>query len=94
MSNGLNKEESISELTSMRNIGKEIARKLMTVGITSPEMLNQIGAKQAFLKLKQVYPNVCLVHLYTLQGAVDNVEYNCLSEQMKADLKEFSDTFK
>lgn len=84
----------MSDLTSMRNIGKEMERKLTTVGISSAEMLSQMGARQAFLKLKLVYPEICLVHLYTLQGAIDNIEFNCLSEDMKSELKEFSDTFK
>ena len=39
----------MSELTSMRNIGKEMAKKLTTVGIASPEKLIEVGAKQAFL---------------------------------------------
>ena len=51
------------ELTSMLNIGKEMERKLISVGIESSEQLIEIGAKDAFLKLKQKYPNVCLVHL-------------------------------
>lgn len=89
-----NKEDIISELTSMKNIGKEMARKLMAVDIISPEMLKQAGAKQSFLKIKQIYPNVCLVHLYVLQGAIDNVDFNSLSKQMKDELKEFSDNFK
>lgn len=57
-------------------------------------MLIRIGAKQAFLQLKQKYPNVCLVHLYTLEGAVCNIEFNCLSEEMKKELKQFSDFLK
>lgn len=81
----------MSELTEMMNIGKEMSKKLMSVGITSAEELAQIGAKQAFLQLKQEYPNVCLVHLYTLEGAICNTEYNCLSEEKKKELKEFSD---
>lgn len=84
----------MSDLSTMRNIGKELSRKLLTVGITSAEMLNQAGAKQAFLKMKEVFPEICLVHLYALQGAIDNIDYNCLSEQVKGELKEFSDTFK
>ena len=43
----------------------------------------------AFLKLKQKYPKVCLVHLYTLEGAIHNTEYNRLSEDTKKELKEF-----
>lgn len=58
----------MTDLTSMINIGKEMAKKL-----------------------KQIYPQVCLVHLYALEGAIQNVEFNCLSEDTKKDLKEFSD---
>ncbi len=81
----------MSELTEMMNIGKEMAKKLTAIGIDSSEKLIQIGAKQAFLQLKQKYPNVCLVHLYTLEGAITNTEFNCLSEEKKKELKEFSD---
>ena len=84
----------MSELTNMMNIGKEMAKKLKTVGIDSSEKLIQTGSKQAFLQLKQEYPNVCLVHLYTLEGAITNVEFNCLSEKKKKELKEFSDFLK
>lgn len=66
-------------------------RKLTSVGIDSAEKLIQAGAKQAFLKLKAAYPKVCLVHLYTLEGAIHNTEYNRLSEDKKKELKEFSD---
>ncbi len=84
----------MSELTSMRNIGKEMEKKLISVGIESSEQLIAIGAKDAFLKLKQKYPNVCLVHLYTLEGAIHGTEFNRLSEAAKKELKEFSDFLK
>ena len=84
----------MSELTEMMNIGKEMAKKLKAVGIDSSEKLIQLGSKQAFLQLKQEYPNVCLVHLYTLEGAICNTEFNCLSEEKKKELKEFSDFVK
>lgn len=82
------------ELTDMMNVGKEMAKKLNTVGIDSSEKLIEIGSKQAFLQLKQEFPNVCLVHLYTLEGAITNTEFNCLSEEKKKELKEFSDFLK
>lgn len=84
----------MSELTSMINIGKEMERKLSSIGIDSAEKLIEAGSKQAFLKLKEVYPQVCLVHLYTLEGAIHNIEFNCLSEEKKKELKEFSDFLK
>lgn len=71
------------ELTSMINIGSEMAKKLTAVGIDSPKKLMEEGAKQAFFKLKTAYPQVCLVHLYALEGAVQNIEFNNLSEEKK-----------
>ncbi len=84
----------MSELTSMMNIGKEMERKLTSVGIESSENLIETGAEGAFLRLKQKYPNVCLVHLYTLEGAIYAIEYNKLPEDRKKELKEFSDFLK
>lgn len=84
----------MSDLTSMTNIGKEMAKKLTAVGIDSPEKLIEQGSKQAFLKLKEEYPQVCLVHLYALEGAIHNIEFNSLSEEKKKELKEFSDFLK
>lgn len=84
----------MSELTTLRNIGKEMEKKLTSVGIDSAEKLTELGAKQAFVKLKEAYPSVCLVHLYTLEGAIHDTEYNCLSEEKKKELKEFSDFLK
>ena len=84
----------MSELTSMMNIGSEMAKKLTSVGIDSPEKLIETGSKQAFFKLKETYPSVCLVHLYALEGAICNTEFNSLSEDKKKELKEFSDFLK
>ena len=84
----------MAELTSMMNIGKEMARKLTAAGIDSPEKLVEAGSKEAFFRLKVIYPQVCLVHLYALEGAIQNIEFNSLSEEKKRDLKEFSDCLK
>lgn len=84
----------MAELTSMMNIGSEMAKKLTAVGIDSPEKLIETGSKQAFFKLKETYPSVCLVHLYALEGAICNTEFNSLSEDKKKELKEFSDFLK
>lgn len=81
-------------LTSMTNIGKELERKLAAVGVDSPEALKELGAKHAFFRLKEVFPQVCLVHLYALEGAIRDVEFNRLPEDTKQDLKEFSDFLK
>ncbi len=82
----------MAELTSMQNIGKEIEKKLKSIDICSAEELTQIGSKEAFFRLKMQYSNLCLVHLYSLQGAIDNTPYNQLSDEIKRDLKIFSDS--
>ncbi len=84
----------MADLTTMPNIGKEMESKLKSVEIYTAEELMEIGSKEAFFRLKTKYPQVCLVHLYTLEGAIQNVEFNCLSEETKANLKEFSDSLK
>lgn len=84
----------MTKLASMRNIGKEMERKLKHVGINTAEDLIREGSKEAFFRLKVEFPNVCLVHLYTLQGAIDNIEFNELSEDVKQDLKSFSNPLK
>ena len=84
----------MAELSSLVNIGKEIERKLKSVGIHTAEELRAIGSKEAFVKLKMLYPSVCAVFLYTLEGAITDIPYNHLAEDVKADLQEFSKDFK
>lgn len=84
----------MTELTSMVNIGPAMARKLRAVGIGSAEELVKTGSKQAFFQLKTLYPQVCLVHLYALEGAIRNVEFNSLSAEQRRNLKAFSDCLK
>jgi len=84
----------MSELTTLKNIGKEMERKLESIGINSAEELKEIGSKETWLRLKLKYPESCLVHLYTLEGAICNIEYNQLSEETKKDLKQFIDQWK
>ncbi len=84
----------MAELSSLKNIGKEIERKLKTIGINSAEELKEIGSKDAWLRLKLKYPEICLVHLYTLEGAINDIEYNQLSEEKRNDLKAFIDQWK
>lgn len=84
----------MAALTSMVNIGAEMADKLKSVEIDSAEQLTAIGSKEAFYRLKARYPQVCLVHLYTLEGAIQNVPFNNLPADTKAELKKFSDALK
>ena len=81
----------MSDLTSMVNIGREMSRKLQAVGISSPEQLRETGAVGAYLRLKSVYPHVCLVHLFAWGGGVGGVDFNALPAEVKRELMGFSD---
>ena len=82
----------MTELTSLRNIGKELEKKLKFVGITTAEELIKAGSDGAFIRIKSQYPNVCLVHLYALEGAISDTEYNQLPDDVKRRLKAFCDS--
>jgi len=84
----------MAAISSMMNLGAEMTRKLSSVGIHSAEELMAVGSKEAYARLKKLYPKVCLVHLYTLEGAIEHVEYNALSAEKKAELRAFSDSLK
>ena len=53
----------MESLDNMLNIGKEMKRKLFSIGVRSSEDLIRLGSKEVFSQLKEQYPNVCLVHL-------------------------------
>jgi len=84
----------MSELTSLRNIGRALERKLKSVDINTAEALKEAGSREAFTRLKLQMHKVCLVHLYALEGAVIDREFNELPEETKQSLKEFSDGLK
>ena len=82
------------KLTDMKNIGKTMAEKLESVEIDSAEKLSELGAEAAFFRLQAAYPHVCLVHLYTLEGAIKGIEFNNLPEERKSELKKFCGSLK
>ena len=81
-------------LIEMKNIGAEIEKKLNSVGIMSAEELSNLGEKEAFVRLKSKYPEVCLVHLYSLYGAINDINFNMLPEDIKEGLESFNNTLK
>lgn len=40
----------------------------------------------------EYYSNVCLVHLYALQGTIDSIEYNRLSKEVRQDINNYCDS--
>ena len=70
-------------------LGKTMEKKLNSVGIHSAEELTEIGSRQALFRLKEKYPNTCVVILYHLEAALQGVTIKELDTACKADLKDF-----
>lgn len=80
----------MTSLTDMPNIGAVAAENLTKVGIETPEQLREVGAKEAWLRIKiQVDPGACLHMLQGLEGAVEGIPKKLLSTEKKAELNEF-----
>lgn len=78
----------MSDLTSLRNIGPKSAAWLESVGINSVNELFDIGVEEAYRKVRAAYPDrVSLNMLYALQGALLDLPWNELPEEMKSQLR-------
>ncbi|MBD5437821.1 MAG: hypothetical protein HDR37_04520 [Treponema sp.] len=78
----------MAEVTSL-GLGKTMGKKLRAVGIHSAEELKEIGSKQAVFRLKEIYPNTCVVIFYHLEAAIRGCEIKQLGDSVKAELKEY-----
>ena len=78
----------MASVTSL-GLGKTMEKKLHTVGIHSAEELKNIGSKQAVFRLKEQYPNTCVVILYHLEAAIQGVEMKQLDTVCKSELKTY-----
>ena len=79
----------MGELSSLPNIGKVVEEQLMQVGVNSAEELKRIGAKKAWLRIQAIDESACIHRLMALEGAIQGVKKSMLSDEVKADLKEF-----
>ena len=46
-------------------------------------------SKQAVFRLKEIYPNTCVVILYHLEAAIRGCEMKQLGDSVKAELKDY-----
>lgn len=76
----------MAAITSL-GLGKTMEKKLHSVGIHSAEELMETGSKQAVLRLKERYPNTCVVILYHLEAAIRGTEIKQLDDAVKTELK-------
>ncbi len=66
--------DSGAELVKLKNIGETSAEKLVGIGISSREQIEELGAVTVFKRLRERYP-VSMTMLWALQGALLNLPY-------------------
>lgn len=79
----------MSSLEKLPGIGPVPAGRLSEAGITSVEELHQAGLKNAFLRVHALYPDACLMSLYALACAMQGKKRGMLTNEEKAELKDF-----
>lgn len=79
----------MSELHNLPNIGSYIEEKLYAAGIYEEAALRELGAKAAFLKIRELDDTVCIRVLYALEGALQGVKDSQLPTSDKEALKAF-----
>lgn len=79
----------MGKLSKLPNIGKTVEEQLMQVGIHTAVELKELGAKAAWLKIKEMDESACINRLMALEGAIRGVKKTMLSDEVKADLRQF-----
>lgn len=77
-----------SELLDLKNLGMASVNILNAIGVKSYEDLSDVGAVEAYKRIKNRGINVSKVMLYALQGALMDVHWNDLAPELKAQLVE------
>lgn len=78
----------MERLTDLPNIGPKLAENLEKAGIKIPDRLRELGAEEAFLRIRaQADAAACLHQLEALAGAAEGVRKSLLSPGRKAELK-------
>lgn len=83
------RKNEISKLVDLPNIGHELERQLIQVGITKIEDLKKIGAKQTWIQIQQIDSSACIHRLLAIEGAIRGVRKCQLPLDVKNELKEF-----
>lgn len=79
----------MGELSKLPNTGNPMEEQFAQAGIVTADELRKIGAKAAWLKIRQIDPSACIHPLLALEGAIEGVQKSLLPGAVKADLKAF-----
>jgi DNA transformation protein len=83
--------QSQSDLLQLKNLGAASVNILHAVGINSYEDLQSIGSVGAYSRIKNRGIHVSKVMLYALEGALLDIHWNNLQEDIKVQLVQASE---
>ena len=79
----------MTAVESLKNIGPTSASWLEDVGIHTTADLAEVGVVEAYLRVKRAYPErVSLNLLYALQGALLDIRWNLVPDDMREMLRQ------
>lgn len=73
---------------AVRNLGPKMAEWLGAIGISSRADLEEIGAVEAWIRLRASRPGVSLIALYAMQAGLMDIDWRELPDAFKAALRE------
>lgn len=79
----------MSALRDLPNIGIELEKLLLAVGLDTPEKLREAGTQEAFFRVKTLDPTACHSKLYAIDGAIKDIRWHKLSVEEKQELNEY-----
>ncbi|MDR3070483.1 MAG: TfoX/Sxy family protein [Propionibacteriaceae bacterium] len=80
----------MTELTALPEIGPVTACQLSEVGIADAKTLREVGAREAFARIREkVDPGACIQMLTGLECAVRGIHARDLSPEDKSDLRDW-----
>jgi DNA transformation protein and related proteins len=71
---------------AIKNMGPKSTEWLKEIGIFTVEDVEREGVMEVYLRLKAGRPGISRVMLYALQGAVLNLHWNALPDELKEEL--------
>ena len=79
----------MGKLSDLPNIGAKLEEQLKKVSINTLQDLQDLGSKEAWLRIKAIDDSACIHRLYALEGAIQGIKKSELSIDIKKELKYF-----
>ncbi len=82
----------MGELSKLPNISKVIEEKLNESGVETVAQLQELGSKEAFVRIRLRDNTACVNMLCALEGAIQGIRWHQLADDKKQELKAFYKT--